>query len=127
MWSSDLAYMIKLFLWLDLENKILTWDILRKRGSQSLIIYSLWCRDKETALHLFVNFPFTHHLCKFLYTFFSLVSPWRCNSLTNCLDNSLKMENFYITLPSLECWYIWLERNKCLFESHTPTIQGDWH
>jgi ribonuclease HI len=34
------------------------------------------------------------------------------------------MEKVYNTLPSLACWYIWLERNKCIFESRTPTVQG---
>jgi hypothetical protein len=124
MWSWDLAYKIKLFIWLAVENKILTWEILQKRGWEGPSIFPLCYRDSETVLHLFVNCPFTHHLWKFLHTVFSLSSPWGGNSLTNCFDTWLKKEKVYITLPSLACWFIWLERNKCLFESRIPSIQG---
>jgi ribonuclease HI len=97
-----------------------TWDLAWEGPSICPLCY----RDSETALHLFVNCSFTHHLWQFLHTVFSLSSPWGGSSLTNCLDTWMKKEKVYITLPSLACWYIWLERNKCLFESRIPSIQG---
>jgi hypothetical protein len=34
------------------------------------------------------------------------------------------MERNFNTLPSLACWFIWLERNKFIFELRTPSIQA---
>ena len=31
-WSWDLAYKLKLFIWLEMEGKILTWDSIQRRG-----------------------------------------------------------------------------------------------
>jgi hypothetical protein len=44
--------------------------------------------------------------------------------INNCYENWLKLEKVYTTLPSVVCWYIWLERNRCIFENCSPTVQG---
>jgi len=36
----------------------------------------------------------------------------------------VKKEKVYNFLPSLACWFIWMEQNKCIFDSHVPSIQG---
>jgi ribonuclease HI len=73
---------------------------------------------------LFVNCSFTLQLWYILKTTFSLSSTWGGSSLTNCFDSWTKKERDFNTLPSLACWFIWLERNKFIFESRIPSIQA---
>jgi len=61
---------------------------------------------------------------KYLHIVFSLASTWGGYSLIKCFENWLKLEKVYTTLPSIVCWYIWLERNKCIFDKFSPTVQG---
>jgi ribonuclease HI len=45
--------------------------------------------------------------------------------LIQCFDNWLKLEkNNSGSLPVVTCWTIWLIRNKFLFESTIPSVQG---
>jgi hypothetical protein len=124
LWTWDLAYKIKLFIWLALERKILTWDSLQKRGWVGPSICSLCYRDEESISHLFINCPFTLKLWKNLHIAYNLVTNWGGNSLNNCFENWLKVEKVYNTLPIIVCWYLWLERNRCIFDSCSPQYRG---
>jgi hypothetical protein len=59
LWSWDCPQKIKLFAWLVIENKILTWKNLQKRGWMGPGICHLCKGKRESGKHLFVNCPFT--------------------------------------------------------------------
>jgi ribonuclease HI len=124
LWTWDLAYKIKLFTWLVVENKILTWENLQKKGWEGPSVFPLCSRDSEMVFHLFVHCTFTLQLWQILTAAYSVSSPWGGSSITNCFDTWLKKEKVFNILPSLACWFIWLERNKCIFESRIPSTQG---
>jgi hypothetical protein len=52
-WKWKIPMKIKLFVWLLLEQKILTWDNLRKSGAQGPSICVLCKEREESLLHLF--------------------------------------------------------------------------
>jgi hypothetical protein len=54
-WNWDLALKIKLFIWLSVENKILTWDNLQCKGWEGPSICHLCSKEPETVKHLLVN------------------------------------------------------------------------
>jgi hypothetical protein len=118
-----LGIQIKLFFWLVLERKILTWDSLQKRGWAGPNICSLCFRDEESISHLFLACPFTLNLWKNLHYTYNLTTIWGGSSLSDCLENWLKVEKVYKSLPIIVCWYLWLERNRCIFDSCSPSTQ----
>jgi hypothetical protein len=62
LWIWDLALKIKLFIWLVVENKILTWDNLQGRGWEGPNICHLCLKEPETVNHLLVNCYFTQQV-----------------------------------------------------------------
>jgi hypothetical protein len=123
-WSWDLALKIKLFMWLALENKILSWDNLRKRGWEGPSVCSLCNREEELVFHIFVSCTFTQQIWNSLSTEYNFTTVWGGNSLLLCFGNWQKMEKSLCNLPAVTCWFIWLTRNKCIFESSTTSVQG---
>lgn len=49
MWKWDLSQKIKLFIWLSVENRILTWDILQRKGWHLDQIF-VFCVSKRSNL-----------------------------------------------------------------------------
>lgn len=45
----------KLFMWLALNNKVLTWKMLQKRNKEGPSIFLLCRQGTETTTHLFVD------------------------------------------------------------------------
>jgi hypothetical protein len=98
------------------ENKILTWDNLQKKGWEGPNICHLCSRDSETVLHLLVNCNFTQQVWQKIKSGLNIKSAWEGNNLFICFDSWIKKERNFITLPSLVCWFIWLERNKTILK-----------
>jgi len=59
LWKWDLPPKIKLFTWILLENIILTWESLQKRGRLGPGLCALCKQDSETTHHLMVQCKFT--------------------------------------------------------------------
>ena len=53
LWECNIPLKIILTFWLAINNKILTWENLRKRGFQGLGICILYKKDDELTSHLF--------------------------------------------------------------------------
>jgi len=88
--SWDLPYKIKLFTWLVVENKILTWENLQKRGWNGPSIFPLCSKDSELGLHLFVHCTFSQKLWQFITAAFNLSSSRGGSSISICFDTWLK-------------------------------------
>jgi hypothetical protein len=59
MWKWNIQQKIKLFLWLAVNNKILTWNNLQLRGWKGPGHCQLCKKDSEDSAHLFIHCPFT--------------------------------------------------------------------
>jgi len=117
-----LFYKIKLVFRLVLELKILTSNSLQKRGWYGPSICSLCFRDEDSISHIFIYYPFTLKLWKNLHIAYNLATKWGGNSLNNFFEDWVKVEKLYKTLPIIVCWYLWLKRNKCIFDSCLPSV-----
>jgi hypothetical protein len=71
--------------------------------------------------HLFVTCIF----CKDVWTRtkkeLNLLTVWDGSTLDDCFENWDRKEDLYITLPSILCWFVWLARNKTIFEGSNPS------
>jgi hypothetical protein len=121
MWKWDMAQKIKLFTWLSIENKILTWDTLQRKGWEGPNICHLCSKDAESVYHLFVNCSFIQDVWNRIKRELNIMTAWEGSSLFGCYENWDRKESSFITLPSLLCWFVWLERNKKKFEGRNPS------
>jgi hypothetical protein len=105
------------------ENKILTWKNLQKRGWVGPGICHLCKGKRESGKHLFVNCPFTISVWNRVKIALKFTNGWNGLTVNECFENWAKQNFDYPTLPTFICWFIWLDRNKTIFESGTPSIQ----
>jgi hypothetical protein len=124
LWPWDVTLKIGLYTWLAVENKILTWDNLQKKGWEGPSLCHLCSRDSETVLPLLVKCIFIQQVWHKIKIALNLKTNWEGNNLITCFDSWIKKERNYNTLPSLACWFIWLERNKKIFDNGTPSIHS---
>jgi hypothetical protein len=127
LWLWDCPQKIKLFVWLVVENKILTWENLQLRGHIGPGLCHLCKSNWETANHLFVNCPFTISVWDRIKAAQSLSSGWNGATVAECFKNWNDQNLSYPSLPAFICWYIWIERNYSIFESGNPSIQKVVH
>jgi hypothetical protein len=76
LWKWDLTPKIKLFIWLSLENRILTWDNLQRKGWEGPNICVLCQDEAESVYHLFVTCRFSREVWNQLYSVLSIHSYW---------------------------------------------------
>jgi hypothetical protein len=115
MWTWDIALKIRLYTWLAVENKILTWDNLQKKGWEGPSLCHLCSRDSETVLHLLVNCNFTQQVWQKIKSGLNLKTTWEGNNLITCFDSWLKKEGILALFPP---WFVglfgWKEIRKSL-------------
>jgi ribonuclease HI len=114
---------IKLFTWLSVEDKILTWENLLKKGWEGPSFCPLCSGGPDSVKHLFIYCSFTLQVWQKLYFAFQINTLWEGDSLSDYYATWIKNEWNFRTLPALVCWCIWLERNKKIFENVNPSIQ----
>jgi hypothetical protein len=49
---------------------------------------------------------------------------WKGNTLFDCFKNWVEDKIVPSLIAAYICWFIWLERNKALFEETTPSIHS---
>lgn len=75
-WKGQGPLKCNVFLWLLLEGKILTWDILVKKRWVCPGFCVLYWRNDETITHLFIHFPFVISIWKVVFSYFNLDAYW---------------------------------------------------
>ncbi len=130
LWNLRIPLKIKIFQWLAFRYKLLTADLLAKRGWIGPSICSLCRTGEENLDHLFFLCPFaksvwTASLCdgvlfcnRFLSSPGDLTSRWKTARAT--LSGQSK-STFYL-LVAAGCWEIWNERNRRTFENRLSTV-----
>jgi hypothetical protein len=86
-WKLENPLKAKIFMWLALENKILTWDNCQKRNMQGPRRCNLCKNNEESLDHLFVNCPFTREVWKKLLLINSGKNRWEQRSLIDCFHS----------------------------------------
>jgi hypothetical protein len=125
-WSWKCPLKLKLFFWLVVESRVLTWDNLQHRGHVGPGICQLCRLSGESVNHLFVHCSFTSRVWVVLNVTHPSSYGWRGSSFLDCMNCWYAQNRSAPTLPVYICWYIWLERNSVIFESHISVIsKGD--
>jgi hypothetical protein len=112
----------KLFTWLLLENKLLFWDNLQKRGWEGPNRCALCTRDMESTLHVFVQCPFTCLLWTHITSALNVSTVWEGNDVKSCFQNWIQHNSSHTLLPSHLCWLIWRSRNAAIFNDKKPSF-----
>jgi hypothetical protein len=75
----------------------------------------------EQVSHLLINCPFTKVVWNRLYSIYNLKFQWVGTSVSDCFNEWSLKKAAPVSLAAIVCWNIWLERNKVIFEDHTPS------
>jgi hypothetical protein len=123
LWSWDCPLKIKIFIWLEVENIILSWDVLQRRGFIGPS-YCIFCKkDREKTHHLLVDCEFTSTVWGKLLLHNTSLGTCSGNTLVDCLNSWYKQNVLHSTLSTYTSWFIWQEMNIMIFENQHPTIQ----
>jgi len=106
LWSWECPLKLKLFSWLLIEDTLLTWNNLLKRGWQGPEMCLLCRGNEETVLHLFVHCPFTVSIWSKITDHFKLLFGWLGSTVLDCFEFWLRRNYAYSSLPTFLCWYI---------------------
>jgi hypothetical protein len=90
LWEWKLPLKVKVFIWLLLEERILTWDNLTKRGFQGRSICVLCKEREENVLHLFGKCRFIINIWHIISKELKLVNKWQRGQFENNLLNWTK-------------------------------------
>jgi hypothetical protein len=121
-WKWNVQLKMKLFIWMVSENKILTWDMLRRKGWYGPGIYFLCKNNSEDIDHLFIHCPFARAVWARETTFLRVKNRWEGENFNSVFDYWVLDKTVPTTLAVLICWYIWFERNQVIFEDKKPSI-----
>jgi hypothetical protein len=122
LWTWQVPLKIKLFIWLMLEQRILTWENLVKRGFLGPSRCVLCGKDEETVLHLFVECNFTKDIWTLVLKDLKLKNYWVGGQIVECLKNWNRKEVIWKEIPCYICWEVWKQRNLVIFEDHPPSL-----
>eukprot|EP00253_Pinus_taeda_P020137 PITA_20137 len=123
LWKHQGWMKIKLFMWLVLPRKSMTWDNIRKRGILGPSRCQLCEAQEETMEHLLNNCIFTSRLWDTFASIFQR-SNRNIGSLFNTLTNWRKnfsnnevLSSSWALTPSFIIWNVWKERNNRIFRN----------
>jgi hypothetical protein len=111
------------FLWLLIEDKLLTWNNLLKRGWQGPGLCQLCRGNEDFVFHLFVQCPFTCFVWNKIKVHYKLSIGWSGSTVFECFDLWARRNYSLSSLPAFICWFIWIERNLAIFESKSPSME----
>jgi hypothetical protein len=114
-WKWQIPLRIKLFCWLMIDNRILTWDNLLKRGFVGPSRCFLCGKGEETINHLMVYCSFTKEVWNYLLKVLKVQRIWECGQLSESFQNWNKVKENWTELPCYICWEIWRQRNLIIF------------
>jgi hypothetical protein len=101
LWDWDLAPKIKLFTWLMMEDKILTWDNLQRRGWSGPSICGMCRQESETVLHMMLHCSFTQQVWNQILKVYKLNFSWMGSSLQSCIKDWTRKCPLRPMLPSI--------------------------
>jgi hypothetical protein len=101
LWNWDCALKTKKIIWLSVENKILTWDNLQRKGWFGPSICLLCLNKPETIKHLLVNCSFTKQVWSRIKRALNLTFVWEGYRLNDFFESWNKHDSMYPSLPAI--------------------------
>jgi hypothetical protein len=101
MWKWDMILKIKVFTWLLMENRILTWENLQIRGWKVSRICAMCKKDIDTSQHLMLYFPFAQRVWTRLMTSLKIIVEWTRGNIFMFFNDWRYKNTKWITLPSI--------------------------
>jgi hypothetical protein len=125
LWNNPQWPKIKIFQWLILHNRILTWDNLRKRGFTGPSRCHLCQTQEETTNHLLDECAYTAELWDWAASIFrqsdrirgniaATIKLWREN-----YNDQAEVNLCWILTPGMIIWSTWKERNRRIFRNQS--------
>ena len=102
-------------MWLVLENKILMWDNLLKRGFSSPGTFQMCKLDEEIVLHHFSRCSFFKSIWMGLCGYLRIQEDWVHDDLQECVFLWVQTCLNYKELPMFVIWEVWKYRNRFIF------------
>jgi hypothetical protein len=87
LWKATCPLKYKLHTWLMLEQKLLFWDQLQRRGWEGPSRCALCAQDADSSLHVLVNCPFTKNLWTSTSAALKIQNHWTGTSIISCFKN----------------------------------------
>jgi len=118
LWKIKCPPKTKFFMWCAFENKVPTWDILKKRN----LLGPGWCclckNEEETTIHLFMHCRFMADVWKECSNLLGIQFRWDGTTLEEAWKTWISFPAYQesISLPLLVIWGIWLARNSSIFK-----------
>jgi ferredoxin len=122
LWNWKVPLKIKVFIFLMLEQRILTWENLVKRGFLGPSRCVLCGKYEEFVYHLFMTCKFTKVIWTTILRDLKLKSLWEGGQLVDCLKNCIRKEVNWKEITCYICWEVWKHRNSVIFEDHPPNL-----
>lgn len=110
-WKWCIPPKVRIFIWLLLEEKILIWSNLQKRGFTGPGICSLCHQEAETLVHLFILCPFTVSVCRFMGDPFTPILFDQHSTFQTWFKGIFSYDKYLGVLACLLTWSIWKTRN----------------
>jgi hypothetical protein len=122
-WNPNLWPKVSFFLWLTTQNRILTWDNLRKKGFIGPSMCTLCQQQEETMEHLLNRCPYSQVIWdqgsqmmrrsnRNRDNIQDTLEHWDSISFSNPI-----LKRIWQLLPGFSLWQIWKERNRRIFHS----------
>jgi hypothetical protein len=106
------------------ENKILTWEVLNRKGWEGPGICLLCKHFGEDLNHLFIHCSFLNQYGTRILHKLHINFAWAGNTFIDCWDSWTSNPAVSNRLAAILCWNIWLARNKAIFEDKIPLCLG---
>jgi hypothetical protein len=123
LWKWNVALKIKLFFWLILENKVLTWENLVSKGWEGPSFCILCARGPETVNHLFIHCLFTRQVWLLISGVLKLFLFWDGLSVEGCFDFGLRRTRLWLSCqPLFVGIFGWSVIRRCLIMGQFPLM-----
>eukprot|EP00253_Pinus_taeda_P014954 PITA_14954 len=124
-WERNWWPKVSIFIWLASENKILTWDRIKKKGFNGPSRCCLCNSDGETRNHLLINCPFAKTLWMNTKRTFGKLenAPSEFNEVVFQWNKETfqckVIRRAWDLISGFVLWMIWKERNRRIFQNTT--------
>ena len=111
-WNFNIPLKLKCFVWLILENRINTLDILSRKGWIGPSRCCLCLNVQESINHIFVSCSFVRNVIEQLNSFYGHEITWTLSSILGNIEDWYQKTG----VSSHLIWNIWITRNSNIFE-----------
>ncbi|PRQ40733.1 putative reverse transcriptase zinc-binding domain-containing protein [Rosa chinensis] len=130
-WSKFITPRMSLLAWQVLHARVLSEDLLQRRGIALASRCGLCCKNVESVEHIFLNCSFASAIWLFLLHNFELGAlPSSLLNVYNCglhAGRSAQLKELWMVAFTTALWFIWNSRNKVRFDSvvvHATNVFG---